>query len=272
MQGKGSAMDVYDALARARGRGQRVALVTVLEVEGDAPSRPGAKLVVGAHGIIAGTLGCSEFDAAGLEIASEALAANEPVRRRRVFLERHGEDRALDLFAEVHDPEPAVLVLGSNPIARSLMEVSLAMERRAVLVAIGGDVAVPAGVEVKADDPGRYLLAAPPGPHDAVIVTDHDAPWVDEALRIALASEAFYVGMLGSRRHAPGAVRRLRERGVPEGNLARLHAPVGLDIGSRSPGEIAVSIAAELLAVERGRPGGTLSIDWTRTGPQGVTA
>ncbi len=256
-------MDVYDALARARGRGQRVALVTVLAVEGEAPSRPGAKLVVGAHGIVAGTLGCSEFDAAGLEVASEALTADEPVRRRRVFVERHGEERALELFAEVHDPEPAVLILGSNPIARSLTEVVLTMGRRAVLVAIGGDVGVPAGTEVRADDPSRYLLAAPPGPHDAVIVTDHDAAWVDEVLRIALASEAYYVGMLGSRRHAPSAVRRLREAGVPERHVARLRAPVGLDIGSENPGEIAVSIAAELIAVERGRPGGSMSIDWT---------
>jgi xanthine dehydrogenase accessory factor len=259
-------MDVYDALARARGRGQRVALVTVLAVEGEAPSHPGAKLVVGAHGIIAGSLGCSEFDTAGIEIASQALSAGEPVRRRKIFVEEHGQDRALELFAEVHDAEPAVLIFGSNPIGRALGEISLTMGRRAVLVAKGGDAAVAAGVEVKADDPGRYLLAAPPGPHDAVIITDHDAPWVEEVLRIALASEAFYVGMLGSHRHAPSAVRRLRDAGVPQRNLARLHAPVGLDIGSRSPGEIAVSIASEVLAVERGRAGGSMSVDWSLSG------
>lgn len=255
-------MDVYDALARARGRGQRVALVTVLEVEGEAPSHPGAKLVVGAHGVIAGTLGCSEFDAAGLDLASEALAQKKPVRRRRVFVTEHGRERALELFAEIHDPEPAMLVLGSNPIGRALVEVSTTMGRRAVLVAKGGDASVAAGVEVKADDPARYLLAAPPGPEDAVVITDHDAPWAEEALRIALASEAFYVGMLGSRRHAPSAVRRLRDSGVPEPHLRRLHAPVGLDIGSRTPEEIALSIASEVLAVQRGRPGGSLGMDW----------
>ena len=259
-------MDVYDALARARGRGQRVALVTVLAVEGETPSHPGAKLVVGAHGIIAGTLGCSEFDTAGIEIASEALTAGEPVRQRKVFVSEHGQDRVLELFAEVHDPEPAMLVMGSNPVARALVEISLTIGRRAVVVAKGGDVGVPAGAEVKADDPARYLLAAPPGPDDAVIITDHDAPWVDEVLRIALASEAFYIGMLGSRRHAPSAVRRLRDSGVPEAHLARLHAPVGLDIGSRSPAEIALSIAAEVLAVERGAHGGPMTADWSMSG------
>lgn len=257
-----STTEVFDALARARARGRQVALVTVLAVEGDAPSHPGAKLVVGPEGVEAGTLGCSEFDTVGAELATEALAGQGPLRRRFTF-PGHGEERALELFAEVHDPEPAVLVLGSTPVARALTGLARAIGRRAVLVAPGGDAGVAAGVEVKADDPGRYLLAAPPGNRDALVVSDHDAPWVDEALRIALASDAGYVAMLGSRRHAPAAVRRLREAGVPDAHLTRLRSPAGLDIGSRSPGEIALSILAEIVAVERGRAGGPMTMDWS---------
>jgi xanthine dehydrogenase accessory factor len=96
-----------------------------------------------------------------------------------------------------------------------------------------------------------------------VLVSDHDAAWVDEVLRVALASDAFFVGMLGSRRHAPEAVRRLRDGGVPEAHIARLHSPCGLDIGSRSAEEIALSIVAEVVAVERGREGGSLGADWS---------
>lgn len=254
-------MDVYDALARARARGERVVLVTVLEVEGEAPSFPGAKLVVGDNGVVAGTLGCSEYDTAGVQLAGDALAAGAPTRRT-VSDQTDPDPRSIELFAEVHEPEPAVLVLGSNPVGRAIVELAHMVGRRAVLVARGGDTAVRAGVEVKADDPERYLLAAPPGPHDAVVVSDHDAPWVDAALRVALASDAFFVGMLGSRRHAPGAVRRLRDAGVPEAHLARLHSPCGLDIGSRTAEEIALSIVAEVLAVERGRGGGSLGVDW----------
>ena len=256
-------MEIYDALARARARGDRVVLVTVLEVAGEAPSFPGAKLVVGEQGVVAGTLGCSEYDTAGTQLAGEAFAAGSPVRRT-VTDETGPEPRSIELFAEVHEPEPAVLVLGSNPVGRALVELAHLVGRRAVLVARGGDTAVRSGVEVKADDPERYLLAAPPGQHDAVIVSDHDAPWVDAALRVALASDAFFVGMLGSRRHAPGAVRRLRDSGVPEAHLARLHSPCGLDIGSRTAEEIALSIVAEVLAVERGRPGGSLGVAWAQ--------
>ena len=256
-------MDVFDALARARGGGERVVLVTVLAVEGDAPSRPGAKLVVGEGGVQAGTLGCSEFDAAGADLAAEALAAGATLRRQVDFAEAHGQPRSLELFAEVAEPEPAVLVFGATPVGRAVADLSVRIGRRAVLVAPGGDTAVGAGVQVRADDPERYLLAAPPGPSDAVVVSDHDAPWVDQVLRAALASSAFFVGMLGSRRHAPAAVRRLREAGVPETHLARLHSPCGLDIGSRTAEEIGLSIVAEILATQRGRAGGSLGVDWT---------
>lgn len=254
-------MDVFDALARARARGQRVVLVTVLEVTDGAPSHPGAKLVVGDDGVLAGTLGCSEFDSAGVDLAGEAMQAEVPVRRRLQFGAR-GRERTLELFAEVHAPEPAVIVLGANPVARAVADFARAIGRRVVLVSPGGDTGVCAGVEVKADDPARYLLAAPPGPHDAVLISDHDAPYVEEVLRVALASDAFFVGMLGSRRHAPDVVRRLREREMPATHIARLHSPCGLDIGSRTPEEIALSIVAEIVATERGRAGGSMSMDW----------
>jgi xanthine dehydrogenase accessory factor len=256
-------MTVYDALARARAQGRRAVLVTVLAVEGDAPSHPGAKLVVGGDGaVLAGTLGCSEFDTAGVALAAEALAGPTPVRRRLAF-PGHGRERAIELFAEVHEPEPAVLVLGATPVGRAVARLADLVGRRAVLVAPAGDTSAPPGTDVRADDPTRYLLAAPPGASDAVLVSDHDAGWVDEVLRVALASDAAYVGMLGSRRHAPAAVRRLRDAGVPPEHVARLRSPVGLDIGSRTAEEIALSVVAEIVAVERGRQGGSMGIDWS---------
>lgn len=250
-------MNVFDALARARAAGQRVALVTVLEVQGDAPSRPGAKLVVADHGVVAGTLGCAEFDVAALALGTEALQRGTALRRQERF-DEHEDVRTLELFAEVHEPEPAVLALGGNPVARALAELTTVVGRRVVLVAPGGATPVRAGVEVRADDPVRYLLAAPPGARDAVVLTDHEAAWTEEALRIALASDAAFVGMLGSRRHTPAVVRRLRDAGIPDAHLARLHSPCGVDIGAQTPEEIALSILAAIIAAERRRPGGLL--------------
>lgn len=255
-------MEAIDALAQARRQGRRVALVTVLAVEGDAPSHAGAKLLADAAGPIAGTLGCSEFDTAGLELARQALDGRRTVRERLEF-PGHGRDRAIELFAEVSEPEPGVTVVGANPVGRAIVDVAIAAGRRVRLLTGDGDARERPGLEVVAGDPAEWVRAATFTASDAVVISDHDAPWVDDVLQVALAGDAAFVGMLGSRRHAPEAVGRLRDRGVDATQLARLHSPCGLDIGSRTPGEIALSIVAEIVASERGRDGGPMSIDWS---------
>lgn len=246
-------MDIYEAVGQARARGERVVLVTVLAVDGEASSHPGAKLLVGRDGVLAGTLGCSEFDAAGVGLAAEALGAGAPLRRRRTFAgeEAHGRERALELFAEPQLPDPAVIVVGANPLSRALAAQARLLGRRAVEVH---------------DDPVALLEDAPPGPQDAVILTDHDASWVDAVLRVVLAGDAGYVGMPGSRGHAPLVAQRLRSSGMPEQQVARLHSPVGLDIGGRSPEEMALSILAEVVAESHGRSGGPMAREWLGAG------
>lgn len=235
-------MDTLAALTAAVAAGRPVVLVTVLSVEGDPPSYAGAKLAVADGSVLAGTLGCSEFDTAGLALAAEVHASGSAtLRRRQVF--GHGGEQALELFAELHAPAPAVLVCGDNPIGRAIAELAAFAGRRAVLLD---------------DDPLTALGANPPRPVDAVVLSDHDAPYVDDVLRSLLAGPAGFVGMLGSRRHAPMVVARLRADGVPEDQLARLHSPCGLDIGGRGPAEIALSIVAEIVAVSHGRSGGSM--------------
>jgi xanthine dehydrogenase accessory factor len=240
-------VDVFTALAEATDDGRRAVLVTVVEVAGEAPSYPGAKLVVSDGAVLAGTLGCSEFDTAGIELAASLAEGGASALRRRVVF-GHGEERALELFAERYDPLPGITVVAATPVGRAVVALAEQLGRRVAL--LDGDVP-------------EALRARPPGPRDAVVVTDHDAPYVDEALRIALAGEAFFVGMLGSRRHAPEVVGRLRAAGVPAEQLAALRSPCGLDIGSRTPAEIALSIVAEIVAAERGRAGGRLGVDWS---------
>ncbi len=256
-------MEPIEALAQARRQGRRVALVTVLAVEGDAPSHPGAKLLADATGAIAGTLGCSEFDTAGLELARQALEGRRTVRRRLDF-PGHGRERAIELFAEVSEPEPEVIVVGANPVGRAVADVAIAAGRRVRLIADSGDLGERPGLEVAIGAPAEVLADRGLHASDAVVVSDHDAPWVDDVLRLALATDARFVGMLGSRRHAPEAVERLRAHGVGEAQLARLHSPCGLDIGSRTPGEIGLSIVAEIVAAERDRSGGPMTIDWSQ--------
>jgi xanthine dehydrogenase accessory factor len=234
-----------NALGQLLEDGTAAVLVTVISIEGDPPSRPGAKLLLAGDRVVAGTLGCSEFDTAGAGLAAELRPpAAATLRRRAVF--GHGRQQVLELFAERFEPSPGAIVAGGGPVGAAVADLATAIGWR---VRILGEHA----------DPLDDLTRQPPGPRDAVVVSDHDAPWAAAVLRLALGSQAFFVGMLGSRRHAPRVLDELRGAGVAPDRVAALHTPCGLDIGARSPAEIGLSIVAELVAAERGRPGGSLS-------------
>ncbi|MCW2714707.1 MAG: xanthine dehydrogenase [Frankiales bacterium] len=93
-----------------------------------------------------------------------------------------------------------------------------------------------------------------------VVVTDHDRPELGDVLAAVLERPARWVGVMGSPRHTAPHVAALQERGVAPGDVARVHRPIGLDIGSRSPAEIAVATVAGLLADRAGRSGGTYEV------------
>jgi len=113
----------------------------------------------------------------------------------------------------------------------------------------------PAADEVVVDWPHRYLAGQQVDASTVLCVLTHDPKFDIPLLEVALRTEAGFIGVLGSRRTHADRLARLRDRGVDEASLARLRAPVGLDLGARSPAETAVSIAAEIIAVREGGSG-----------------
>ena len=139
------------------------------------------------------------------------------------------------------DDQPShgrILVLTDNPIARAIAVVG---------AAVGRDVVV------QPDDDGGPGLS--PSAGDAVVLCDHDAPDAPAVLRAALASPASYVAMMASRRRAAGLLEELGREGV---DVSTLHVPAGHDLGGKGPGEIALSVVAEIVAESYGRPGGAM--------------
>jgi xanthine dehydrogenase accessory factor len=112
--------------------------------------------------------------------------------------------------------------------------------------------------EVVIDWPDRYLGEQELGARDAVLVFTHDPKFDEPALTAALATGVGYIGALGSRRTQERRVERLRDLGLDEQSIARIHAPCGLDVGARTPSETAISILAEVIAVRTGRTGESL--------------
>lgn len=107
--------------------------------------------------------------------------------------------------------------------------------------------------------PHRTVLSAEAADVDTatdVVVTDHDRPELGTVLAHILALPVRWVGVMGSPRHAAPHVAALRQRGVPDAEIARVHRPIGLNIGSKSPAEIAIATLAGLIADRNGRPGG----------------
>lgn len=135
-----------------------------------------------------------------------------------------------------------ILVLTDNPISAAIDAIATTAGREVVVLA--------------EDDGGPGLAALSPVAGDAVVLCDHDAPDAPQFLRDALASPASYVAMMASRSRATRMQTELAAEGVP--GLDKLHVPAGHNLGGKGPGEIALSVVAEIVAESYGRPGGPM--------------
>jgi xanthine dehydrogenase accessory factor len=180
---------------------------------------------------------------------------------------RGGRSKLLDLdgrtvFADVYGPPPRVFVYGAVDTAEALCRAAKTIGWRTIVADARAKFAtrerLPSADEVLVAWPQEALARVAPDHATAVVVLTHDDKFDVPALRGALATDAFYVGALGSRRNQERRRERLLEAGVPEEALERIHGPAGLDLGAATPPETALSILAEIVATRFGRSGGAL--------------
>lgn len=150
-----------------------------------------------------------------------------------------------------YEPVPRLVVVGGDPTALAIAELGVRSGFETTLVRPKGPAAPPpvAGVGYRRDGPGDALSAIGLDAWTHVAVATHDLETDRDALRAALPSPAGYVGLLGARRRLAGRLAELRAEGMAEAAIARLHAPIGLDIGGKSPFEVAVSVIGEITAL-----------------------
>ncbi len=240
---------VEEELARRLAHGDEVVLATVVKVDGEPPSRPGAKLLMSRNATIAGTLGCSEFDSAAFADAPEVASSGGP--HVRTYSHDLG---SIEVYLEPYSAAPTLVVFAATPVARTLLRWAPEAGFRALLVETRperlGDEAAPDVVASLGE------LRAALGGDVYVVHTDHDAPDLVEALEAVLPAKPRFIGLVGSRRHTGHHLEALRAKGVSEAVIGRIQSPVGLDIGAQTPAEIALSILAGLVAARRGGSGG----------------
>ena len=160
------------------------------------------------------------------------------------------------VFVHVFNPPLRLVVVGAVHIAQTLVPMAQMTGYEAVVVDPRGSFASRdrfPGVALIDEWPDDALGALVPDSRTALVTLTHDPKLDDPALIAGLRTPAFYIGSLGSRRTHAARLERLRKAGCEEHALARIHAPVGLDIGAQSPAEIATAIMAEVTAALRGR-------------------
>jgi xanthine dehydrogenase accessory factor len=240
---------VEEELARRLSLGEEVVLATVIKLDRQPPSHPGAKLLLSRTATLAGTLGCSEFDAAAMADASEIAEGGAPVLRTY-----HHDLGSIEVYVEPHAQAPTLVVFGATPVAGSLLRWASEVGFRTVLVETRHDRLKGADWPVAIESLDE--LGAAMGEEIYAVHTDHDAEDLVQALEALLPRQPRFIGLVGSRRHTGHHLEALRAKGVPEDVIARIHSPVGLDLGATSAAEIALSILAGLVAVRRGGKGG----------------
>jgi len=254
-------MDVFEELVRLRNLGQKCALATIVEVRGSIPSYESAKLLVREDGSLLGTIGGGCVEAEVWTAARDVLDTEKP--RRLTF--NLGQDAAydnglicggqLEVFVEPVLPVPHAFIFGAGHISKSLSKVATLAGFVTVVIdnreSFANRDRFPEAQEVHAEEYEELFpkLAINETSYLIIVTRGHRDDM--RILKLAIATPARYIAMIGSKRKVLNVIRELEKEGVPRAAFERIHAPMGLDIGAISPEEIAVSVTAEMIAVRR---------------------
>jgi xanthine dehydrogenase accessory factor len=228
---------------------ERAALVTIVA------GGPHARLLVRPDQSVEGTLGDPKLDSAAVAFAEELMWAERSERR---------EVGDVSLFIDVTAPPPRLIMFGAVDFAAALARMARAAGWRPYVIDPRGRFATrerfPEAEEIVVGWPDEAFARI--GGIDRatyIAVLTHDPKLDDAALELAVRSDAAYIGAMGSRRAQEKRRERLVERGLTDDELARIAAPIGLDLGGLTAEETALSIMSEVVAVRNGRSGGRLS-------------
>ncbi len=265
---------VSRAALQALERGETVALATVVQVRGSAPRHAGARMLVWPDGHIAGTIGGATLEERVIQHAHEALSHHR-IRLEKYAFSTTGDPESVGLCGgevmvhiEVLEPDPTLLVIGAGHVALALAQASALASMRLVVVDDRAEfltrdrfpmaaqlIHVAYGRDTEQLDPMSITLT----PSTYVVVATWG--WDEPALAQVLSADPLpaYVSLIASKTKWRVIRQKLATQGIAEDRLNLVRAPAGLDLGAETPGEIALAIAAEMLAVRRKASGTPLS-------------
>jgi xanthine dehydrogenase accessory factor len=256
-----SGMDLYEEIVKLRQEGRRGAVATIVSVRGSIPSFKTAKMLVRDDGSIVGTIGGGCVEAEVWQAAREVMESEKP---RSLTFDLNQDPKydtglvcggTLDIFVEPILPPALLYIFGAGHVSVNLYKVAKNAGFDVTVVDDRKSYAnrdrFPEAKEVIAEDFDQAMARLTPNESSYIVIVTRGHRDDMRVLRWAVQTPARYVGMIGSRRKTITIFRELVEEGVSAELFKRLHAPVGLDIGAVTPEEIAVAIAAELIAERR---------------------
>lgn len=243
-----------DLLAASRG-GRPVALATLLRKH-DRDLVPDGRLFVESDGSARGAFADAALEARAREVAADAL--RQGTARTVAIGDAH------EILVEPVLAKPRLVVVGGGHVGLALVRMAVLLDYAVTVIEDRDDFAArerfPAGVEVMHDEVVHAIETAGIGWNSFVVIATRGHKLDSHALRAAVRTPARYVGLLGSRRKTILVARMLRDEGLPEERLREVHAPIGLDLGGRTPAEIALAVLAEMSAERFGGTGRPLRL------------
>ncbi len=266
-------MDIFEEIVRLRREGKRAALATIVHTDGSIPSYESSRMLVHEDGSMAGTVGGGCVEAEVWAAAKEVIRAEAP--RKMVFNLNHEASYdnglicggTLEIFVEPILPQPTLYIFGGGHVSMALARTGHAAGFAIGVVddreAFANAERFPMAKEIYTSFEEAYAKIRPGASTYLVIVTRGHRDDMN-VLRWAVGTGARYIGMIGSKRKAISVYKALEKEGIPAEKFEHVYAPVGIEIGALTPDEIAISIAAELIAIRRqatGLPHKTLHLE-----------
>lgn len=251
--------EVTEALLALLDAGGVGALATVVRSSGSTPQVPGARMLMRADGSLVGTIGGGAIEQHVVREMRECLRDRRPRVVQKDLLRELAMccGGRMEVFVEPVQGVERLVIFGAGHVAEATARVARGLGFRVLVVDDREELNTEArfgGCERVLMEPHEALAEVAPTARDRLLIVTHDHRLDEEALDVYARQPHAYLGMIGSRRKVYRVLARLKARkGLPP--LDRVYAPVGLSIGAVSPDEIAVSIAAELIALKHGHPG-----------------
>lgn len=247
---------VYQALIECIQQNKPAAIATVVKVMGSSPREVGAKMLVYPDGSIIGSVGGGEMELRVIRAARDAIRDGKP---RYLDMTLSDDVRGdpmicggeMEIFVEPLQRPPTMLIIGAGHIGVACAQLAKSLGFRVVVWDDRAELAtrehVPSADELETGDIVEKLQTLEVLPQTYIVLVTRLHTLDAELLRAAIDKPANYIGMLGSERRVLTVFKMLREQGVREEDLGRVHAPIGVKIGAETPAEIAVSIMAEVI-------------------------